>query len=75
VALAADAGARAARPERRTAVVGGCPTEIDVHPGPPPPGTTIDGPAVVHLPESTLLVGAGWAASAQPTGTIAVQRR
>ncbi len=33
-------------------------------------GTQIDGPAVVELPESTLLVAPGWAGEVDDTGTI-----
>ena len=41
--------------------------------GAPPPGTTISGPAVVELPESTLLVPPRWAGKVDQTGTIHLQ--
>jgi N-methylhydantoinase A/oxoprolinase/acetone carboxylase beta subunit len=72
-----DAGTPTRRPsrERRTAVINGQTAEIEIHCGAPPPDTSIEGPAVVELPESTLLVAPDWAATAQPTGTIVLQRR
>jgi N-methylhydantoinase A len=43
--------------------------------GTPPPGTAITGPAVVQLPESTLLVPPGWAGAVDDHGTIHVQAK
>jgi N-methylhydantoinase A len=59
---------------RRTATVSGERVELDVVRGAPPPGTLIAGPAVVELPESTLLVPAGWSGATQETGTIRLTR-
>jgi N-methylhydantoinase A len=59
---------------RRTATVGGEPVELDVLRGSPGPGTTVRGPAVVELPESTLLVPQGWSGAVDDTGTIVVRK-
>jgi N-methylhydantoinase A len=59
---------------RRTAVVDGEELGLEVLRGTPGPGTEISGPAVVELPESTLLVPPGWAGSVDGTGTIHVRR-
>ncbi|HWF25344.1 MAG TPA: hydantoinase/oxoprolinase family protein [Solirubrobacteraceae bacterium] len=40
----------------------------------PPPGTPIEGPAVVELPESTLLVPPRWSGTVDGTGTIKIER-
>lgn len=40
----------------------------------PPPGTRVPGPAVVPLPESTLLIPAGWEGVVRDDGTIDVRR-
>ena len=48
--------------------------ELDVLHGPPPPGTQLEGPAVVELPESTVLVPPGWSARVEQTGTIRMVR-
>jgi N-methylhydantoinase A len=37
-------------------------------------GSTLAGPAVVHLPEATLVVPAGWRGRIDATGTILLQR-
>ena len=39
-----------------------------------PPGTELDGPAVFELPESTVLIPAGWASEVDDTGTIRMSR-
>jgi N-methylhydantoinase A len=54
----------------RSARLDGREVELEVLRGSPPPGTEITGPAVVELPESTLLVGAGWAGRVDEHGTI-----
>jgi N-methylhydantoinase A len=58
----------------RTATLDGEEVELTVLRGAPPPGTTVEGPAVVELPESTLLVPAGWSGEADEHGTIVVAR-
>jgi N-methylhydantoinase A len=59
---------------RRTATLGGEEVELEVLRGSPPPGTAVSGPAVVELPESTLLVAPGWSGEVDPTGTIRLTR-
>jgi N-methylhydantoinase A len=63
-------------PERSTreAILGGERVELEVLRGIPGPGVQVDGPAVVELPESTLLVPPGWAAEVDDTGTIKMTR-
>jgi N-methylhydantoinase A len=48
--------------------------ELEVLRGIPQPGTEVEGPAVVELPESTLLIPPGWAAEVDDTGTIRMER-
>jgi N-methylhydantoinase A len=59
---------------QRTATLGGEHVELDVLRGSPGAGTEISGPAIVELPESTLLVTAGWAGEADENGTIVLRR-
>ncbi len=59
---------------RRRAVVDGEEVEIEVLRGEPGPGTEIGGPAVIELPESTLLVAPGWSGRADSTGTIRMEQ-
>jgi N-methylhydantoinase A len=59
---------------RRTATLNGEPTEVEVLRGTPGPDTRFEGPAVIELPESTLLVPAGWAGQADEYGTLIVSR-
>ena len=68
-----DAGGRMERGRRR-AIVGGDELELEVLRGTPASGTEIAGPAVVELPESTLLVPPGWSGTVDDTGTIQVRR-
>ena len=42
--------------------------------GAPPPGTRISGPAVVELPEATLLVPPDWSGEVDSTGAIRIER-
>jgi N-methylhydantoinase A len=42
--------------------------------GIPSPGTRVDGPAVIELPESTVLIPPGWTSEVDDTGTIRVTR-
>jgi N-methylhydantoinase A len=55
---------------RRAARLDGEDVEMDVLRGSPAPGTEISGPAVVELPEATLLVPAGWSGQVDEHGTI-----
>ncbi|HEY6524045.1 MAG TPA: hydantoinase/oxoprolinase family protein [Solirubrobacteraceae bacterium] len=59
----------------RTATLDGDEVELAVLRGSPPPGTAIEGPAVVELPESTLLVPAGWTGEVDDTGTIHIRMK
>jgi N-methylhydantoinase A len=65
----ADAVAEPARSRRATPGV-----ELDVLHGPPPPGSTIRGPAVIELPESTVLVPPEWSGGVDRSGTIKLER-
>jgi N-methylhydantoinase A len=62
------------RRARRAAVIGGEDVELAVIRGTPPPGEPIAGPAVVELPESTVLVAPGWTGEVDHTGTIRMRR-
>jgi N-methylhydantoinase A len=75
VGLAAEGASEAPARGARTAVIGGEETELEVWRGAPAPDTAIAGPAVVDLPESTLLVPAGWSGSVDGGGTIHLERR
>ncbi len=73
---AAAAGAQAAGAETstRTAVFGGEEHETTVIAGEPEPGTEIEGPALVELPEATLAVPPGWAGEVLESGTIRLEK-
>jgi N-methylhydantoinase A len=68
-----DVGGEVTRGRRR-AVLDGEEQELEVIRGAPGPGTEVAGPAVVELPESTLLVPPGWDGAVDETGTIHVRR-
>jgi N-methylhydantoinase A len=70
---AAAPGAEGAPSARRTAVIDGTELELTVLRGIQAPGTRIEGPAVVELPEATLLVPPGWSGAADATGTIRIE--
>jgi N-methylhydantoinase A len=57
----------------RDATLDGESVTLHVLRGSPPPGTGIEGPAVVELPESTLLVPPGWRGEVDDTGTIHIR--
>lgn len=59
---------------RRTATLEGEQVQLTVLRGTPAPGRSIRGPAVVELPESTLLVPAQWSGEVDDTGTIKLAR-
>jgi N-methylhydantoinase A len=63
-------------PERgtRRATLDGVQIELGVVRGVPASGTRIDGPAVVELPESTVLVPPDWTGEVDDTGTIKLRR-
>jgi N-methylhydantoinase A len=58
----------------RKATIGGEQLELEVLRGAPPPGTDIEGPAAIDLPESTLIVPAEWSGNVDDTGTIHLTR-
>ncbi len=75
VELAGDRdGADALERSTRNATLDGEEVELEVLRGIPAPGTAVEGPAVVELPESTLLIPPGWSAEVDDTGTIKVTR-
>jgi N-methylhydantoinase A len=57
----------------RDATLDGERITLNVLRGSPPPGTGIEGPGVVELPESTLLVPPGWSGEVDDTGTIHIR--
>ncbi len=59
---------------RRTATLDGEDLEFEVLRGVPGPGTEIKGPAIVELPESTLLVPTDWGGEVDAAGTVRVSR-
>ncbi len=73
VQLAGDENAPLAR-DRRFARLGGREVEIEVLRGAWPPGTEFSGPAIVELPESTLLAPPGWSGEVDATGTVRLTR-
>ena len=73
VELAATADAPL-RTGRRTAQLRGRELEFEVLRGTPAPGTRITGPAIVELPEATLLAPPGWAGEVDRTGSIRLVR-
>lgn len=60
---------------RRNATIAGESLELEVLRGVPAAGTAIAGPAVVELPESTVLVPPEWFGEVDGTGTIRLERR
>jgi N-methylhydantoinase A len=59
---------------RREATLSGEKVELTVVRGSPPPGYEIEGPSVVELPESTLLVPEGWSGEVDGSGTVRLRR-
>jgi N-methylhydantoinase A len=72
----ADAAAQDSQVTRgsRRATLAGDEVELEVLRGALPPETEITGPAVAELPESTLLVPAGWAGEVDDAGTVRLRR-
>jgi N-methylhydantoinase A len=58
----------------RQAVFGGEGLEATVLRGEPQPGDTVEGPAIVELPEATLVVPPGWQGETEAAGTIRLWR-
>jgi len=74
VELAGGGGEPDVERSSRNATLGGEQIELDVLRGIPSPGTKLAGPAVVELPESTLLIPPGWTSEVDGTGTIHMRR-
>jgi N-methylhydantoinase A len=74
VELAGSGGGPAPERSARRATIDGEPMELDVIRGSPEPGAEIVGPAIVELPESTLLVPADWAGVVDDAGTVRLER-
>ena len=74
-AAAAGAAAEGASESTRTAIFGGEEHETTVITGEPEPGTAVEGPALVELPESTLAVPPGWAGEVLESGTIRLEKQ
>jgi N-methylhydantoinase A len=74
-AAATGEAAEGAEESARTAIFGGEEHETSVLTGEPVPGTAIEGPALVELPESTLAVPPGWAGEVLGSGTIRLEKR
>jgi N-methylhydantoinase A len=74
--LAGGSEAESRAPERgkRRGVVAGEGIELETIRGLPVPGTRIAAPAVVDLPESTVLVPPGWTGEVDATGTVHLRR-
>jgi N-methylhydantoinase A len=70
VQLAGRAEAGAVEEGSRSAVFDGARTDVLVLRGALAPGTGVNGPAIIELPESTACVPPGWAARVDETGTI-----
>ncbi|MBV9603543.1 MAG: hydantoinase/oxoprolinase family protein [Solirubrobacterales bacterium] len=58
----------------REATIDGEQVELQVLRGIPGPGTELDGPGVIELPESTMLIPPGWSAEVDETGSIKMAR-
>jgi len=58
----------------RRAIFRGAPTEVTILNGDPAPGTHLEGPSVIELPDSTLLVPPHWTGNVDRSGTIRLER-
>jgi N-methylhydantoinase A len=70
-----DDTAAGSEPERgeREATLDGETITLTALRGAPAPGTALEGPCVIELPESTLLVAPGWSGEVDKTGTIHIR--
>ena len=59
---------------RREATLDGERVELEVLRGIPAPGTKLAGPAVLELPESTVLIPPSWTCEVDDTGTVHMTR-
>jgi N-methylhydantoinase A len=74
VELVGAAGDGEASCTRRRARIDAEEIEIEVWSGEIPPGTHAAGPAVIELPESTILVPGSWSAMVDEAGTVRLER-
>jgi N-methylhydantoinase A len=74
VTLAEAAEDEGPGPGTRAAVFDGAELDFEILRGAPAPDTRITGPAIVELPESTLLVPPGWSGEVDSTGTVKLRR-
>jgi N-methylhydantoinase A len=72
--LAAAGGAGQVDRLRRPARLDGSTIEVTVLRGRPAPGTRLEGPCVVELPESTVLVPRGWRGEVDAAGSVRIER-
>jgi N-methylhydantoinase A len=70
----AETESQAVEQGSREAVLAGERLQVKTIRGSPRPGTEMEAPAVVELPESTVLVPPGWRGEVDPTGTIHLHR-
>ncbi len=75
VALGSGEGEPHIGRETRQGVIDGEEVELEVVRGEAPGGTEVAGPAVMELPESTLLIPPGWAAEVDGTATVRLERK
>jgi N-methylhydantoinase A len=73
VALDPEAPPQLSR-DRRTAVLGGREMILDVVHGAPAPGAELTGPAIVELPEATLLIPGSWRGVVDGAGNLCLER-
>jgi N-methylhydantoinase A len=59
---------------RRTVVFDGVRRETEILAAAPPPGATIGAPAIVALPESTVVIPPGWIGAVDRAGTLVLER-
>jgi N-methylhydantoinase A len=74
ITLTTAASAPSRPAARRRGWIAGRELELAVLAAPPAPGSAIAGPAVLELPEATLLVPPGWRGGVHETGTIVLER-
>jgi N-methylhydantoinase A len=55
-------------------VLGGAQLTLDVLSGTPGPGTELAGPAILELPEATLLIPGGWGGLIDDAGNVCLER-
>ncbi len=74
VAMVAERERESPRRRRRAAVLGGAEINFEVICGAPGPGTSLAGPAIVELPEATLLIPTSWSGQVDEAGNVCLER-